>query len=721
MDIDTKELIKKYKSRLEADLSGDEGSGEYRKFKIALKPHAPSRYERVAAGIGKYVQPKMSEKKLADLQEALDFAQMQIPPSDVVATAYVIPIGFIMVGMLFSVLIANSMFMAVFAFGMGCALIAVLSYYPYFVAGNKRNAASNQMVLCIFYVVTYMRHTSNLERGVGFAAEHLGPPLSNDMNRVLWNVQSNKYDTVQKSLAKYMEKWEKYNRGFVESFNLIQSSLAEGNDQRRIQVLEKALDTILETTYESMLHFAQNLKSPVTLLYMMGIILPILGMVMLPMAVSFMETIRWWHIAIIYNIGFPGFVFLFGKKILAARPGGYGSITLDDLDERTKKAQQLHFKFGKKDVFVNPLPVCLVMGIVIGLLAFIPVVAKGFISCTDVDKSIVCSDWTISKSLGLQFLGYRASATNPDLIIGPFGLGATLLASAIPLALALSIGLFYYLRSSKMVDLRESIKKLENEFSGALFQFGNRLGDGIPAEIAFERVTATEKGTAAGNFFSMVTMNIRKLGMGVQQALFDPKRGAVISFPSPLISSSMRILSESVKKGPLVASQAMLNIARYVKEIHKVDERLRDLMAEILGDMKSQIAFLTPVIASIVIAITTMIATIMGSLTDRLKNVADAAGGASGTAGGTLGILSLFGDGIPPYFFQIIIGVYVFELVYLLTIISNNLENGDDLLEEQYRLGNNLVKSTLKFVVISTVLILVFSLIASSIVSRVNI
>jgi len=34
-----------------------------------------------------------------------------------------------------------------------------------------------------------------------------------------------------------------------------------------------------------------------------------------------------------------------------------------------------------------------------------------------------------------------------------------------------------------------------------MFQLGNRLGDGIPAEIAFAKVAETMKGTTSGDFF----------------------------------------------------------------------------------------------------------------------------------------------------------------------------------------------------------------------------
>ena len=88
--------------------------------------------------------------------------------------------------------------------------------------------------------------------------------------------------------------------------------------------------------------------------------------------------------------------------------------------------------------------------------------------------------------------------------------------------------------------------------------------------------------------------------MGVNNAIFDPNVGAIHKYPSNLIESSMKVLIESSKKGPKIAATALLNVSRYIKEIHRVDERLKDLMAEIVGSMKSQISFLAPAISGIV-------------------------------------------------------------------------------------------------------------------------
>ncbi|MBN4049277.1 hypothetical protein JYT91_01540, partial [archaeon AH-315-M20] len=317
-------------------------------------------------------------------------------------------------------------------------------------------------------------------------------------------------------------------------------------------------------------------------------------------------------------------------------------------------------------------------------------------------------------SCGKKFclLEYRESQTTGELI-GPYGLGAAILSLGVTLAFGLSLGIFYHLRSKNVIKIRERAKKLELEFASALFQLGNRLGDGLPAEVAFGKVANTMEGTVSGSFFKLVSTNIRKLGMSVKTAIFDPVHGALISFPSNLIESSMKVLVQSVKKGPVIAAQALTNVSRYIKEIHGVNERLRDLMADIISSMNSQIKFLTPAIAGIVIGITSMVTTILGKLGTQLQSVT--AGGDAAVQG--IGLIGLFGDGIPTYFFQIIVGIYVVQITYVLTILVNGIENGSDKLNEKYQLGINMIRSTLLFCFISLVVMLMFNIIASTILT----
>ena len=210
-------------------------------------------------------------------------------------------------------------------------------------------------------------------------------------------------------------------------------------------------------------------------------------------------------------------------------------------------------------------------------------------------------------------------------------------------------------------------------------------------------------------------INIRKSGMGLERAIFDAKVGAINYFPSPIIESAMKVLIESSKKGPKSASSALINVSEYIKDIHRVDERLTDLMADIVSDMKQQVGILAPAIAGIVVGITSMIISILGSLSAQLVNITALSPDSTVPSG----ILNLFGEGIPTYFFQAIIGVYVVEIVFVMSILINGIEAGSDRLSEKYMLGNNLIKSTIIYSLIALSITLIFNAIAASIVSSI--
>jgi len=66
--------------------------------------------------------------------------------------------------------------------------------------------------------------------------------------------------------------------------------------------LEKALQVILEGVYDKMLRFTHEVKSPLTNVYMLGVVLPTLGLALLPLASTLVgEMIRWYHVLILFN------------------------------------------------------------------------------------------------------------------------------------------------------------------------------------------------------------------------------------------------------------------------------------------------------------------------------------------------------------------------------------------------------------------------------------
>jgi len=691
------EIIKKYKKKL-GEYTEEEGLGaieefsrEYAIFREESLSKQTTRYENLCNSIEKIVQVRPSPLKYSQLEDAIEIAHLNITPIGASSFAIFISVLSIFLGLLTGVLIflvtgAVPFFIPLALVILGAVLLKPLTNLPIYIANRWRLKASNQMVLCILYVAMYMRHTSNLEHAIKFAAEHIQPPLSLDLRKIFWDIETGRFSNIKDSLNNYLEGWRHHNLEFINSFHLIESSLYEPSESRRLELLDKALEVMLEGTYEKMLHYAQELKNPITMLHMLGVVLPILGLVVFPLIGSFLGgLVKWYHILFLYNIILPIIVFSIGINILSKRPTGYGESELSkELMENQKKPKSL----------------AIIIAFIFILLAFTPIIMHFINPAFDVD---------LGSTFG-KLLNYK------DDKYGPFGLAALLMSFLVPFGLALSISFYFKTKTKKLIEIRTETKELEKEFAASLFQLGTRLGDGIPAEIAFSDVAKIMEGTPTGNFFRIIDLNIRNLGMGVKEAIFNKKTGAILQYPSTIVQSSMEVLLESSKKGPQVASQSLLSISRYIERIQQVNERLKDLLSEVISSMKSQTSFLTPAIAGIVVGIASMIVNIIVQLGEKFS-VLEASGELIGGTSQLSAIQGIFTvqDIIPGFFFQLVVGLYVVQLGYILTLLANGIENGDDKLNEQHLIGKNIFRSAVIYIIIAVIVVLLFNLLAVNI------
>ncbi|MBI1972976.1 hypothetical protein HYS50_03150 [Candidatus Woesearchaeota archaeon] len=693
------DVLHKYQQRLETATGGisfsqpSVQSREYTLFRKEALEKKFTYYEQWCQFAERVLPVRANVKENAALQESLSTCHLDISPNSTASFAALVALLVVFFGVLLGVvsyLLQYPLFFASLFFVVtGVVLIKPLSHLPHYFATRWRLQVSNQMVLCILYMVMYMRHTSNLEHAVKFAAEHLGGPLSLDFKRVFWHVETGKHFTIKESLDAYLEQWRKYNLEFLEAFHLIEGSLYESSETKRVELLEKALQVMLDGTYDKMLHYAHNLKSPITMLHMLGIILPILGLVLFPLIGSFLSgLIKWYHLAFLYNLLLPFVVMALGSSMLSKRPTGYGES--DILVQRPNLKQYQSLASG-----ISPASIAFVIIALFCFLGLLPVAAYF------IDPS---QDFSFFQG---KFFDYKDGN-------GPYGIGALFLSLLIPLGLSLGLAFYYWIKSRKLVAFKEKTDALEVEFSGALFQLGNRIGDGIPAELAFGDVSQQMQGTPTGDFFRIVNMNIRNAGMGMKDAIFHPQRGALLFFPSALIESTMKVLIESAKKGSQIVSKSLLTISDYITRIYRINERLKDLLADVLSSMTSQITFLTPLIAGIVVGVGSMVVTIINKLGEQFATLETPGEGFVGGIGALVSVLDIK-DVIPSYYFQLVVGIYVVELTIILTLLSTRIERGYDQTTTQHRLSKNLMTAGLLYFLVSFLGIIVFTLLANTV------
>lgn len=717
MKNNVEEILKKYQKQIkdqgfssssQNSINNEEISKDFNQFKKDMLPNF-NNYERWCNNLGRIIKIKASKKDTERINKDIEGAHLNITADQVISLSFLSFIAIFFFGFILSAAIylinysentdISPILLVFFLF----FLFSGFSFYYFFtmpsrLANQWRLKAGSQFVSCILYTVIYMKHTSNLERAINFAAQNLDPPLALDLKKVFWDVEIGKYSTLKESLDNYLESWRNTNTEFIESFNLIESSLYEPNEARRIQILERSLQVILEGVYDKMLKYSHEVKAPLTNIYMLGIVLPTLALALLPLASALLKgAIKWYHVFVLFNLIIPFFVFYMTNEIMMKRPGGYGETSILELNPNYSKykSKKIYFKAG-----LITLPMFL-LGIVPLLWQF-----EGF-------RNIFgfTSDYTFNQ-IGLSFLG---DAKLFDYIAGagPMGLFSLILSLFIPLSIILFFAITYKTRTKDLIKSRNFSKELELEFNNSLFQLGNRIGDGTPAELAFGRVSESAKGQVTENFFRAVHMNIQSLGMSLEKAIFDSKRGAIIDYPSNLIATSMRILVEGVKKGLRVAADSLMSIADYIRNINKINERLKDLLADVSSDMKSNMTFLAPLLAGIVVGLGAMITAILSKLASVYQIIQESGGDLTGLS--NIGqLIDLFNVKtlIPPYFLQIAIGIYIIEIVFILTKALVTVDSGQDELKETYDKGNNLLSAGLLYLIVAFIAIIILSIIA---------
>lgn len=595
-------------------------------------------YEKLAKFSGRFLQYKVNPEKKAEIDTIFKSFDMDLTAEDAYSFALTSFMVLVLAGL-------GTLFFSVL-FGAIILLSAVLAFfylraYPKRLISIRRSKAGTEMILAVLYIVIYMKNISNLESAIKFAAENLEGPLANDLAKLLWDVSIKKYSDIIDALSSYLEQWKDYNEAFVDSIYLIETSLVQNSEERRINMLDQALKRILDGTYETNVHYVNDLRTPVSAVFMLGITLPIMALVMFPLLGSFMaDLITPMSLFLFYDVLLPLVVIFMIFQILATRPSAFPQIDVEGHPEAPPKNKFLFF--GK------PVHAAVPAAIVFFLLSSVYVYYFLFIQTgTPTENDILFSLFLIAG------IGY-------------------------------SIALFCKLASGRRVLIRKEIRGVENDFSYAVFQIGNRLSEGVPAEVAMLKTAQTMKKSNVSYFIHKIVNNMQKLGMDLRRAIFDSTYGAIVLYPSSLIRSVMRIFIESTKQSEKVAATSLMHISTYLQAVHNIEEKIKDVLSETISTIKFQTSFIAPLISGIIVGLTAMILIILSVLGEKITSATAAANVPSAVGGGaSLGGSMAFGffqmsNTIPLTTFQIVVGLYLIEIVIISTLLASKIEYGDD-------------------------------------------
>ncbi len=681
-------------------------SRRYQKYKEEeIRSEERNRYEKLCYRMASVLNLKADEGTRRKLDPAIKLLGWEITPGMVLSAT---------IGVLISTFAA---WITLFALniGLGAALgmdggliplslilitglvpfmaAAYTFYKPLYDAKDKVIESSGEMILAVLYMVVYMRSSPNLEGAVRFAALNLQGPISKDLKGVLWTLEIGEYKKIDNALENYTERWKDYNKDFLESLNLLRAATNEPNPTRRERLLQDSIDNILDGTQEKMKHYAQGLETPVMILNAVGALLPVLGMIMLPLVSAFLGgLITPLHLFITFNLMLPAFLWWFMQRTLSSRPPTISSkpVSEDSLPKRGRYT--FNISGDKMELPVWP----------IGLGIFAVFSLYGIIGYLSFPYFYPLSDSSVIETAP----GLLTSGDD----VAPFAM--LMRSMSIILGLGLAIGVTKVLGNIERQKAEAKLREIESEFPTALFELGNKISGGTPIELALDQAAQSTKDLEISNLFLTASRNVKDMGMTFDDAIFHERYGALRQFPSQMIETVMRAILESSEKGTNMASTAMMTISRYLKNIHQTQERLNDLMEETTTTIQMLAYMLAPIVSGVAVGMSQTIITAIFQLSESFELAeGDLPDGEEAEAGANLGGGTFIEDmdsAIPPELLQFVVGLYLIQLLYILGTFYMKISRGNDPTYKNMFIGKILISGMFFYIMTLTIVSLLF-------------
>jgi hypothetical protein len=638
---------------------------------------------------------KASDKMKEKLRQSLLTTELAVTPDQVMSLTIltiVLPL-IVLLPLAFIIYFAAGSMLFLVTLPLLPLIFAYFLYtYPNYYATVTKIRASDETVKIILYMVIYLRLNPQIEGAVKFAAAHSSGPIGRDLKKILWDLEVRKYISISEAVSSKIEKWLLWDKQFVESINLLQALSLETKEEMREKTLDKTLSFILESTHEKMKSYSTELRIPVTIIHTMGITLPLMGLIMFPMIAIFLEH-SMQGITGYMIFGFIVFIplinYFYLRRTISKRPGAFSYPDISDHPDLPPEGK-FRITIGGKKRYVPVKTVA----IIVTVMMLIPGLVYFSTLASDYFKLKGTEEWgqriKIEYDNALYFMMYSIS------VIWAIGAGLVI---------------YFWGQSSQRLKIRDDVKMIEDEFQIGLFRLGDVLSSGLPIESALEKTLEKYRqykleGSPMYAFFSTILRNIKQIGMTLKKAVFDKEYGAIFRYPSILIKDIMQIIVSAAEKSSAILSIAAKSISTFLMKAKDVENLLKDMLDEVSAAIKMQAGMIAPFICGIVASMATFIIQLLQKIADFLKVVEENFNmggsfihGATTNFGDMMGMVKI-DQVIPATLFQLVVGIYMIQIVMILAYFQNGIRFGFDKTTRNVLIGKTLIKALIIYSVV---------------------
>jgi len=615
-------------------------------------------YEKIVKTFGNIIKIKSNNNKRRNFEKINEEILLDVNIDQIDSAAIFFLILFIFIGIIPSIIISPLYFLLFISLGLLSYIL--IDYYYIILYNNLNTKKKSQLISLLLLLAIKLRQNPNVEQAMLFAAKNINLPLKIDLLKLLRDIYNRKYVSASEALIEYSRSWEKNAKFFYTGVMLILSALYDPDKDRRNFQIDKSMEEALEELVNELYEFSREIRSAINLTSTLGITLPVMLLTIFPLASIFLGNMFSPPVLfILFDILIPLIAFYSTNYAISSKI--INVFSNDDI--------YLFYYLRKKDL-TNKL-ISVASGISVSIILF-------FI---------------------IFFVIYQ--------YLYKFDISGILLSEFLVFLMGLSISVIAFIYYSHYKDLYKNLERIGTDSPSFLLSLSSALNEGYPLEKAMIYIYSKYKGSPIGDFISKIYQNLRA-GLSFYDSIFDIEYGALSKIPSSQLRAAMELLYEASSQSPTEASIITGIIAKYFLLISKVKERIKDLVAEDLSQLKSLLRILGPVILGIISAVSVMVIEILYKLSfqfNQLSNLTSSSSNVSQYVNSLPNIIfNIFNLNslISPDSMIIIIGIFNLAIAFVITYAINSIENSGDKLGFYYYLYKYYIINILIFFIFST-------------------
>ncbi|MEM5815073.1 MAG: hypothetical protein QXD89_01115 [Candidatus Aenigmatarchaeota archaeon] len=589
-----------------------------------------------------YVPKNLEERYYSEIL----FCNLNVKPKGVFSLAVYLPL-FLLIFLTFILTVFNWFSLSLF---LSLSLLSFVIFYfllnyTKFLSIKLRAKGSSEMALCIVYMAISLKIHRNLESAILFAAENLSGPIGKDLRKILWDIESNKIYSAEEGLDILINKWKVESEEFVSAISLLKSSLISPNPDKEIN---DAVRIMLTGTKDRMKRYGLRMRSPIKLLNMFGILLPLLVLIFFPVMTIFLPEISKPELlVIIYDVVLPFSIFFLTQKFYYTKPYSYHQVEL---------AKTENYKKIEKSIFILSLGI------------YIP--STIFIFSNLFDQNVTYFGGFLYSYLFvlLNFLVFISFFLIPS---------------------------FFYRKRN------EELLKIEEELPTVIFELGIVSSIGKPIEKSIDDLIPKISLLKTRKVFEKILSNIKYYGLSIKESIFDEKLGIIKEYPSRMLSLSLKLIIDISQKSSYFLTEALKHVANFLKDADEVNKSTEEILSETISDLQIQAWVFAPLTTGIIIGLMSLLIYVLSFFGPHFKEISSIWSNSSSQIPSSLSFLLSFTNILPIQYFQVVVGIYLVSVVYIIASFLGELSYGDDEVRKKFEIGKFMLIALVIYSIIS--------------------